>query len=140
MIDNRQDMSCEEFSACMADLVASGQDIYAHPHVRRCRLHRALLDDLETIAKAARQLLGEVDPPDALWDGIQAQLGFEQEFAPALSDVGPGYRVMFALNVIEPPGPGASPPCVETSAPEKKPTRPSIVHATWRLVRREGHR
>ena len=100
MNDNRKHMSCEAFSACMADLIAAGEDIFAHPHVRRCKLHRALLEDLETIAKAARQLLPEVDPPDSLWEGIQAQLGIDQP-GPIVSDPSHGYRVVFSLRVIE---------------------------------------
>ena len=100
MNDNRRHMSCEAFSACMADLIASGEDIFAHPHVRRCKLHRALLEDLETIAKAARQLLPEVDPPDSLWEGIQSQLGIDQP-GPIVSDPPHGYRVVFSLRVIE---------------------------------------
>lgn len=135
MIDNRKDMSCEEFSASMADLVASGQDIFAHPHVRKCRLHRALLDDLETIAKAARQLLGEVDPSDTLWDGIQARLGFELEPPPFLTEVGPGYRLTLAIKVMNPHSPGAGPP--PTDASERQKNRPTIIDATRRFVRRE---
>ena len=136
MIDNRKDMSCDEFSACMVDLIATGQDIFAHPHVRRCRLHRALLDDLDTIAKAARQLLGEVDPPDTLWDGIQARLGFELEPPPIFTEVGPGYRVTLAIHVIEPHSPGASPPRLDK--PKRQKNRPTIIDATRRFVRREG--
>jgi len=137
MTDNRKDMSCEEFSACMADLIAAGQDIFAHPHVRKCRLHRTLLDDLGTIAKAARQLLREVDPPDTLWDGIQARLGFEERPAPALSDLGPGYRLMFAVKVIEPHGPGSRPPCLDASLRQRVSTPPTIIDATRTFVRRE---
>lgn len=108
MTDKRKHMSCEEFSACMADLIAAGEDIFAHPHVRRCKLHRALLEDLETIAKVARQLLPEVDPPDTLWDGIQARLGLDQP-GPIVSDPWDGCRVAFALRVIENYNPHASP-------------------------------
>jgi len=138
MTDNRKDMSCEEFSACMADLIAAGQDIFAHPHVRRCKLHRALLDDLEAIAKAARQILREVDPPDTLWDGIEARLGYDQPVAPALSYAGPGYRVMFAVKVIEPHSPGASPPYLDASLRGEKPARPTIIDPSGRIARREG--
>ncbi|MGZ3337873.1 MAG: hypothetical protein ACXVBV_21375 [Isosphaeraceae bacterium] len=140
MTGNRKDMSCGEFSASMADLIASGQDIFAHPHVRKCKLHRALLDDLQTIAKAARELLREVDPPDTLWDGIQARLGFDHESAPTITDVGPGYRVMFAVKVFEPYKAGASPPCLDASSLEEKPSRPTIIQPHQGSVRREGRR
>ena len=136
MIDNRKDMSCQEFSACMADLIAAGQDIFAHPHVRRCSLHRALLDDLEAIANAARQLLRDLDPPDTLWDGIQARLGFEP--APAISHSRPGLRVTFALKVIESSHPGAGPPYLDTVFQDEKLVPPTTIDAVKRLSERRG--
>jgi len=130
MIDNRNTMSCEEFSACMADLIGAGEDIFAHPHVRRCRLHRALLKDLEAIAKAARQLLKDFDPPDTLWDGIRVQLGHENQSVPMVSDVAPGYRVVFAVKAIEPYNPHAGPPSLNRSfAEDKLPNRLKIIDA-----------
>ena len=112
MTDNRKRMSCAQFSACMADLIAAGEDMFSHPHVRRCKLHRALLEDLETIARAARQLFPEVDPPDTLWDEIQARLEQDQP-APFISEPWPGYRLVLAMRVMEqynasPPPPGHS--------------------------------
>jgi len=80
MIDKKQ-MSCEEFGARMNELIASGEDIFAHPHVMTCKLHRALLEDLEAIAIAARQLFPEVDPPDNLWREIEGKL--EEEGKPS---------------------------------------------------------
>jgi hypothetical protein len=76
MIDKRE-MSCEEFGARMNELIATGEDIFAHPHVMTCELHRALLEDLEAIAIAARQLFPEVDPPDNLWKEIEGKLEVE---------------------------------------------------------------
>src|SRR5579871_2411490 len=101
MIRGRKNMSCEQFSACMADLIASGEDIFAHPHVRRCKLHRALLDDLETIARAAKEMFPEVDPPDTVWEGLQARMAQEQFPPPIVSGPFPGFRVVSALRVIE---------------------------------------
>jgi hypothetical protein len=118
MIDNRKPMSCAEFSACMADLIAAGEDIFAHPHVRRCALHRALLDELEAIATAARQLFPEVDPPDTLWEGIQARL--DEEYSQTMfSDLWPGSRVVTAIRVVEDYDPSASPPSPSQSAAER---------------------
>jgi hypothetical protein len=71
MINNLKNMTCEEFHDQMADLIGSGVDASAHPHVQNCALCRALLADLETIAEAARQLLPVVDPPDHLWKQIE---------------------------------------------------------------------
>jgi hypothetical protein len=39
--------------------------------VLECALCRELLQNLETIAEAARQLFPEVEPPDELWDQIE---------------------------------------------------------------------
>lgn len=70
----KREMSCEEFGAKMSEMIASGEDIFSHPHVQTCKLHRALLEDLEAIAIAARQLFPEVDPPDNLWKEIESRL------------------------------------------------------------------
>jgi len=108
MIDNRKDMSCEEFSACMAHLVAGGSDLFSHPHVQRCKLHRALLDDLEAIAHAAKLLFPDIDPPDTVWEGIQARMHFEDP-GPLVTDQA-GYRVITSIRVAENYNPDASPP------------------------------
>jgi len=130
MIDNRKDMSCREFSARMAELIAAGEDIFAHPHVRRCKMHRALLDDLETIAKAARQLFPEVDPPATLWDGIQARLGLHQP-EPIVSDLWPGSRVAFAMQIIEHDDPNANLP-----APGRSTIRMKVIGGARTPARR----
>jgi hypothetical protein len=74
MKDQTSKMTCEEFQAHMPDLIASGENAAAHPHVRECDLCRALLQDLETIAEAARQLFPVEDPPDRLWDQIESAI------------------------------------------------------------------
>ena len=78
MIDNRKNMSCEEFQAQMPELIGSGQDASAHPHVQSCDLCRALLTDLQTIAEAARQLFPVEDPPDRLWEQIESAIKSEK--------------------------------------------------------------
>lgn len=72
MIDNSKEMSCEEFQAHLPELIGSGVDASAHPHVKECDLCRALLAELETIAEAARQLFPVEDPPDTLWEKIES--------------------------------------------------------------------
>jgi hypothetical protein len=97
----RRFMTCAEFTAQMAQLVACGEDIFAHPHVKRCRVHRALLEDLETIARAAQQLFPAVDPSDKVWANI------EQEIAPSgwlqqrISDPFPGCHFVFRTKVMD---------------------------------------
>ena len=71
-------MTCEDFQAHMPELIGSGQDLSNHPHVQSCSLCRALLQDLETIAEAARQLFPVEDPPDRLWDQIQSAIKQEE--------------------------------------------------------------
>ena len=71
-------MSCAEFQAKLPDLIGSGVDAGAHPHILNCELCRALLADLETIADAARKLLPVVDPPDDLWLHIESAIRSEE--------------------------------------------------------------
>jgi hypothetical protein len=71
MTDNRNTMSCAEFQAQLPELIGSGVNVTAHPHLHNCDLCRALLADLETIAEAARQLFPIVEPPEDLWKHIE---------------------------------------------------------------------
>ena len=93
-----KNMSCAEFSSRMAQLIASGEDISAHPHVRGCSLHQALLEDLEAIAEAAKLRFPEVSPSESLWDEIRVKLA-AQEPSPTVMQVAPGYRLMFTLRM-----------------------------------------
>ena len=77
MTEDPRNMTCEEFQDQMPDLIGSGEDASAHPHVQSCALCRALLSDLETIAEAARQLFPVVDPPDHLWKQIESAIEHE---------------------------------------------------------------
>jgi hypothetical protein len=72
-------MSCIEFQAQLSELIASGEDVSAHPHIQSCALCRALLADLEAIAETARQLFPSVEPPDEVWKNIESALKREDE-------------------------------------------------------------
>ncbi|MGD0630264.1 MAG: hypothetical protein ABR987_12980 [Terracidiphilus sp.] len=61
MSDDANNLTCAAFQAQLSDLIASGEDVNSHPHLRSCGLCRALLADLETIAEAARQLFPIVE-------------------------------------------------------------------------------
>ncbi len=74
MNDDSSKMSCAEFQAQMAELIGSGEDPNAHPHLKDCEGCRALLADLETIAEAARQLFPSVEPPDEVWEHIESAI------------------------------------------------------------------
>ncbi|HWG21931.1 MAG TPA: hypothetical protein VG225_15480 [Terracidiphilus sp.] len=78
MIDNPNNMTCEEFQAHMPELIGSGENAAAHPHVQNCALCRALLADLETIAEAARSLFPVEDPPEHLWEQIESAIKHEE--------------------------------------------------------------
>ena len=78
MTQDLKNMTCEEFQAQMPDLIGSGADASAHPHVQNCALCSALLADLETIADAARQLFPVEDPSDRVWDQIQSAIRQEE--------------------------------------------------------------
>jgi len=93
-------MSCAEFQAQLPELVSSGRDASAHPHVRSCELCRALLADLETIAEAARQLFPSVEPADTVWKNIETALERGDDHADTL-DAG------VAPNIPGRGGPGA---------------------------------
>jgi predicted anti-sigma-YlaC factor YlaD len=67
-------MSCQEFQEQMSDLIGSGADLQDHPHLQNCDLCRALLNDLETIAEAARQLFPIQQPEEGLWDRIESAI------------------------------------------------------------------
>lgn len=83
MNDNRKDMSCEEFQAQLAELIGTGADAAAHPHVQNCELCRAFLGELEAIAAAARELFPVEDPPDRVWEQIQSAIQEEEEGSPS---------------------------------------------------------
>jgi hypothetical protein len=70
----RNNMTCEEFQAQMAEIIGTGEDASMHPHIQSCDLCRALLRDLETIADAARQLFPVEDPPDTLWEKLESAI------------------------------------------------------------------
>ncbi len=74
MTNDPAKMSCADFQAQLPELIGTGVDASAHPHILSCELCRALLADLETIAEAARQLLPVVDPPEDLWAHIESAI------------------------------------------------------------------
>lgn len=79
MTGDREKLSCAEFQAQLPDLIGSGVDASAHPHLQNCELCRRFLADLETIAEAARQLFSDVEPPDEVWENIESALKKEKE-------------------------------------------------------------
>lgn len=74
MIQDSKNMTCEEFQSQMAELIGSGEDVALHPHVQSCTLCRALLNELEIIAEAARQLFPVEDPPDTVWEKLETAI------------------------------------------------------------------
>jgi hypothetical protein len=79
MNEDANNMSCAAFQAHLPELIGSGENVAAHPHLQTCELCRTLLSELETIAEAARQLLGPADPPDDLWDHIESAIKNEAQ-------------------------------------------------------------
>ncbi|HEY1902981.1 MAG TPA: hypothetical protein VGG56_11140 [Terracidiphilus sp.] len=73
-------LTCAAFQAQLPDLIATGENVSGHPHLKDCELCRALLADLETIAEAARQLFPiEEEPSDKLWEHIESAIKGEKE-------------------------------------------------------------
>ncbi len=71
-------LTCTDFQARLPELIGSGEDVSAHPHIRSCELCHNLLADLETIAEAARQLFPIVEPPESLWNQIESAISQEE--------------------------------------------------------------
>jgi hypothetical protein len=78
MIDHRKDISCEDFQDQLAELIGTGADASAHPHVQSCDLCRAFVSDLQAIAAAARELFPVQDPSDRVWEQIQSAIQEEE--------------------------------------------------------------
>jgi hypothetical protein len=74
MTEDPGKLSCSEFQAQLPELIGGGTPIVFHPHIQSCECCRALLTDLENIAKAARNLLPLEEPPDKLWKQIEAAI------------------------------------------------------------------
>jgi hypothetical protein len=83
MTENANTQSCHLFQAQLSELIGSGEDLAAHPHLLQCPRCQALLAELETIAQAARQLFPVVDPPDKLWTQIESALRNEKQMPEA---------------------------------------------------------
>jgi hypothetical protein len=73
--------ACLAFQAQLPELIGSGKDLAADPHLESCELCRSLLADLETIAEAARQLFPVEEPPDELWSQIESKIRSEEATA-----------------------------------------------------------
>ena len=66
------DNECAEFQALMPKRIGAGEDLQTFPHMLTCERCRSLVQDLEYIAEAARQLMPiEEEPRDELWTQIQ---------------------------------------------------------------------
>jgi hypothetical protein len=78
MIDHGKDISCEDFQDQLAELIGTGADASAHPHVQSCDLCRAFVSDLQAIAAAARELFPVQDPSDRVWEQIQSAIQEEE--------------------------------------------------------------
>ena len=72
-------MRCAEFQAKLPELIASGEDAAADPHLQSCQDCRAFVASLEAIAEAARQLFPIVEPPDEVWERIESAIKREEE-------------------------------------------------------------
>jgi cell fate (sporulation/competence/biofilm development) regulator YlbF (YheA/YmcA/DUF963 family) len=69
-------MNCEEFQEQLPQLMEAG--IHDHPHLRSCQRCTALLEELESIAHFAAELLKPVyEPHDKVWNKIQTQIAHE---------------------------------------------------------------
>ncbi len=81
---NGHRMTCEEFQGKMADLM--GGDIREHEHLKSCARCSALLEELESIAEAAKALLPVYEPSDRIWEKIHRSMGAEHDADADASD------------------------------------------------------
>ena len=72
-------MSCEEFQAQLPELISSGDDVHAHPHMQTCEICPKLIADLEAIRDAARELFPIEDPPDELWNRLDKAIQDDED-------------------------------------------------------------
>jgi hypothetical protein len=79
MTEFKENMTCEEFQAQLAELIGSGENISQHPHLQDCALCSAFLAELEAIAEAARQLFPVEEPPEEVWEHIEMAIQQEEE-------------------------------------------------------------
>jgi hypothetical protein len=79
MKGDQDKMSCADFQAQLPELIGAGKDASAHPHLEDCELCRAFLNELETIAEAARQLFPSVEPREELWKNIESAIKKEED-------------------------------------------------------------
>jgi predicted anti-sigma-YlaC factor YlaD len=88
MTEDRNNITCAEFQAHLPELIGTGANVAAHPHIQNCELCRALLGDLETIAEAARQLFPSVEPREELWQQIESAIRNEGDTPDAAKTTG----------------------------------------------------
>jgi hypothetical protein len=74
------DLSCERFQDQLPRLLEAEEDVHLHPHLKTCARCSALLDELESIADWAKQLIKpNLEPPDELWRKIEKQMAEPEE-------------------------------------------------------------
>ena len=74
MSEGPNSVNCAAFRTQLPELIDSGENVAAHPHLENCGHCGDLVTDLETIAGAARQLFPVVEPPENLWTQIESAI------------------------------------------------------------------
>jgi len=73
------DDECAEFQALMSARIGAGEDLQSYKHMQSCERCRALVRDLESIAIAARELMGlDEEPEKDLWSEIAEKIKLEE--------------------------------------------------------------
>ena len=73
------EQDCAAFQQSMAARIAAGDNFEADAHLKNCPRCKALLEELETIAQAARLLLPvEEEPDDKLWQKIEQAISSDR--------------------------------------------------------------
>ena len=66
----------------MAERLGAGEPLSLDPHLAACPRCQALLDDLNAIAEAARQLFANAEPSDKVWKNIESAIREQNPIAP----------------------------------------------------------
>src|SRR5215469_521193 len=70
-------MQCKELEAVLEQDGDSPLPAAAQEHLARCRACQELVADFSTIIAVAKELPGEVDPPERVWVSLRAQMEAE---------------------------------------------------------------
>jgi hypothetical protein len=95
-------MQCHELEQVLEDRGGTLLPPPAQAHLQNCRACRNLVDDLERIQVAARELPAEVEPPERVWVSVRSHLEAEKIIRPEFSPAPQGWRAHWGRRLLRP--------------------------------------